>query len=244
MLAATSSSDASLDPPVAARQSSGYSKLAVAPAIEPTAPDWVWSEGRKLLPTVFQEIQALCGHEFTLDAAANDTGDNALCTNFCSPSDSSMSRVHTGHIWINAPFTQLSAFLQHYLHCKQLSPDNTSACILVPGYLMPVLKSLLSGMTCLKRFSKGATLFEQSTRSGSMATSPSLHWPVYIFTDVPTASYEALGRGQSMHRLHNATVLSAVHDSDLTWNLTSVLLCYLKDPSVGIIMEEEEMEVN
>ena len=48
-----------------------------------------------------------------------------------------------------------------------------------------------------------------------MATSPSLHWPVYIFTNVPTASYEALGRGQSMHRLHNASVLSAARDSDL-----------------------------
>ena len=126
-----------------------------------------------------------------------------------------MSRIHTGHIWIHAPFTQLSTFLQHYLHCKQLSPDNTSACILVPGYLMPVLKSLLSGMTCLKPFSKGAALSEQSTRFGSMATSPSLNWPVYIFTDAPTAACEALGRGQSMHRLHNATVLSAAHDSDL-----------------------------
>ncbi|KAL3133595.1 hypothetical protein ABBQ32_008122 [Trebouxia sp. C0010 RCD-2024] len=45
---------------VAARQSSGYSKLAAASAAKPNAPDWVWSENRKLLPTVFQEIQALC----------------------------------------------------------------------------------------------------------------------------------------------------------------------------------------
>ena len=159
---------------VAACQSSGYSKLADASAAKPATPDWVWSENRKLLPTVFQEIQALCGREFTLDAVANDSGDNSLCTNFCSPSNSFMSREHTGHIWINAPFTQLTTFVQHYLHCKQLSPDNTNGCVLVPGYLMPVLKPLLSGMTCLKRFTKGAAIFEQSTRSGSMATSPSL----------------------------------------------------------------------
>ena len=201
-------------PSVAARQSSGYSKLAAASTAKSAAPDWVWSENRKLLPTVFHEIQALCGREFTLDAAANDNGDNALCTNFCSPSNSFMSREHTGHIWINAPFTQLTTFVQHYLHCKQLSPDSTSACILVPGYLMPVLKSLLAGMTCLKRFTKGAALFEQSTRSGSMTTSPSLNWPVFVFTDVPSAADQALGRGQSMHRLHNATVLSAAADAD------------------------------
>ena len=172
----------------------------------------MWSENRKLLPTVFQEIQALCGLDFTLDAAASDNGDNALCTNFCSPSNSFMSKAHVGHIWINAPFTQLTTFVQHYLHCKQLSPDNTTACVLVPGYLMPLLKPMLSGMTCLKRFSKGAAIFEQSARSDSLA------WPVYVFTDVPTGADQALNRGQSMHRLHNATVVSAAHDSNLESN--------------------------
>ena len=130
-----------------------------------------------------------------------------------------MSKEHIGHIWINAPFTQLTTFVQHYLHCRQLSPDSTTACILVLGYLMPVLKSLLSGMTCLKRYTKGAALFEQPSRSGSMATSPSLNWPVYIFSDVPSAADQAadqaIGRGQSMHRLHKATVVSAASDPDL-----------------------------
>ncbi|DBA82419.1 TPA: hypothetical protein ACH3X2_000661 [Trebouxia sp. C0005] len=41
---------------------------------KPATPDWLWSEERKLLPTVFQEVQALCGREFTLDAAATDSG--------------------------------------------------------------------------------------------------------------------------------------------------------------------------
>ena len=82
---------ANLPPP-----SSGYSKVAAASTANSTAPDWVWSENRKLLPTVFQEIQALCGREFNLDAAANDNGDNALCANFCSPSNSFMSKEHTG----------------------------------------------------------------------------------------------------------------------------------------------------
>ncbi len=173
---------------------------------------------------MFQEIQALCGREFTLDAAASDSGDNAHCTDFCSPSNSFMSKTHTGHIWINAPFTQLTIFVQHYLYCKQLSPDNTSACILVPGYLMPVLKSMLSGMTCLKRFTKGAALFEQSTRSGRLAASPSLSWPVYVFTDVPTGADQALNRGQSMHRLRRATVLSAAPDSDLESDVRLAML--------------------
>ena len=154
-------------------------------AAKPATPDWLWSEERKLLPTVFQEVQALCGREFTLDAAATDSGSNAHCTNFCSPSKSFMPKTRTGLIWINAPFAQLTTFVQHYSHCKQLSFDSTSACIFVPSCLMPMLKPPLSGMTCLKRSTKSA-VFEQSTCSGSLAASSSLDWPVYIFTDVPT----------------------------------------------------------
>ena len=143
----------------------GCPKLA-ALSHKPSAPDWLWSEDRRLLPTAFSEIQALSGRTFTLDAAADGSGNNTHCTNFCSPSNSFLSTVHTGHIWINAPFTQLTAFLQHYLHCKQLSPDTTSACVLILGYLLPALKSLLSGMRLLKRFTKGSALFEQVSHAG------------------------------------------------------------------------------
>ena len=161
------------------------------------------------MPTVFAEIQALSDRSFTLDAAASDSGDNTHCANFCSPSNSFLSQQHTGHIWINAPFTQLTAFLQHYLHCKQLAPDTTSACILVPGYLLPVLKPLLSGMRLLKRFTKGAAIFEQFARSGNAATSPGVQWPVYIYTDVPSAAHAACDQGQPVHGLNSASVTSA-----------------------------------
>ena len=33
-------------------------------------------------------------------------------------------------------------------------------------------------------------------------------------SDMPSAADQALGRGHSMHRLHNATVLSAASDSE------------------------------
>ena len=66
------------------------------------------------MPTAFQEIQVLRGRVFILDAAANDNGDNALCAKLCSPSNSFMLKEHTGHIWINAPFTQLTTFVKHY----------------------------------------------------------------------------------------------------------------------------------
>ena len=57
--------------------------------------------------------------------------------------------------------------MQHYSFREQLSPDSTFACIVMPGYLMPVLEFLLSGMSYFKRFTKGAAPLDQSTRSGS-----------------------------------------------------------------------------
>lgn len=116
----------------------------------PTAPDWLETEDRRLLHSEFAEIEALSGRAFSADAAANDGGDDALCNDYCSPSKSFFDTVsHAGHIWIKAPFCKLLSFVQHQLHCKQLSPSSTSVCILVPGYMLSPLKHLLSGMNNL-----------------------------------------------------------------------------------------------
>ena len=53
---------------------------------------------------------------------------------------------------LNAPFSNLLAFVQHYLHCKQLAPAQTTACILIPGYLLKPLRSILTGMRLLNSF--------------------------------------------------------------------------------------------
>ncbi len=47
------------------------------------------------------------------------------------------------------------------------------------------------------------------------AYASSLQWPAYVFSDVPTGADQALNRGQAMHRLHKATIVSAAHDSSL-----------------------------
>ena len=87
------------------------------------------------------------------------------------------------------------------------------------------------GMTCLKRFAKGAALFEQSTRSGSMATTPSLNWPVYVFSDVPSAADQALGF---------ITPLFFLLPLILALNLTSALRCCLKDPLAEADLMDED----
>ena len=158
------------------------------------------------MPQCFADIQTLSGKSFTLDAAANSSGDNAHCSAFCSPTNSFLGKLHTGHIWINAPFTALHEFLQHYVACKEASPT-TTACILVPGFMFPALRPLLKGMSIIKKYSKNTVIFDAPTKSGKRRTMTGVHWPVYVFSDAVAMHYPLLvNSGQKCHPLHDAIV--------------------------------------
>lgn len=58
----------------------------------------------------------------------------------CIPS---FDTYHTDRIWM-APFCKLLSLVQHDVHCRQLPPSNTSACILVPGYMLNHVAIFLS----------------------------------------------------------------------------------------------------
>ena len=60
----------------------------------------------------------------------------------------------------------------------------------------------------VEKFNKGTAIFEQSSRSGHQSTSPSVHWPMYVYSDAPSDAYQALNSGQNTHRLHNAVVVA------------------------------------
>ncbi len=47
-------------------------------------------------------------------------------------------------------------FVQHDLQCKQAAPS-TTACLVVPGFLLPVMRPFLKGMHILKTYRKGST---------------------------------------------------------------------------------------
>ena len=92
-----------------------------------------------------------------------------------------MHELHSGHTWVNAPFTLLPEFVQHYLHSKQPAPS--TACIVVPGFLLPVMRPSLKGMHILETYRKGSTLFDAPTASGKRRGMAGTHRPVRVFTD-------------------------------------------------------------
>ena len=93
------------------------------------------------------------------------------------------------------------------MQCKQAAPS-TTACIVVPGFLLPVMRPFLKGMHILKTYRKGSVLFDSPTLSGQCHALTGVHWPVHVFTDaVPLTHIPATIAGQKCHPLHNAIVL-------------------------------------
>ena len=195
-------------------QSTGFSELAAADSAQCSAD--LNLQDRRLLPQCFADIQTLSGKSFTLDAASNSSGDNAHCSTFYCPTNSFLSKLHTGHIWINAPFTALHEFLEHYVACKEASPT-TTACILVPQFLLPALRPLLKGMSIIKKYAKNTVMFDAPTKSANRRTVTGVHWPVYVFSDAVT-----------MHLLFLSTMVRSVILCMMPLSISNVMpLVYL-----------------
>lgn len=95
------------------------------------------------------------------------------------------------------------------MQCKLAAPS-TSACIVVPGFLLSVMRPFLKGMHILNTYRKGSVLFDAPTLSGQRRALTGVHWPVHVFTDaVPLTRVPATVAGQKCHPVHNAVVLEA-----------------------------------
>ena len=102
----------------------------------------------------FLELEAL-SKPFTLDACADNDGRNAQCPLYCCPNNSFLEfdcRHH--HVWINPPFEHklMRRIVRHYLQCKQAAPTTTSACILLPEWVITPLMPYLRHMLLLKTY--------------------------------------------------------------------------------------------
>ena len=186
----------------------------------------------------FEFIQDLCGHKFTLDACSDPEGNNALCEQFCSPEHSFLDHSMVGHnVWLNAPFSRLFEFIDHYVTQKQTSPSNTSACIVVPrwkgvGSAHPALAS----MRLIKCFPQGYHLFNAPESVGSKRKRlPGIPWPVDVFYDAPTPVNTSKLAMAFQGQIFGAPVRLLI-DSGAKHNYLSVKLCQqlgiTVDPSV------------
>ena len=150
----------------------------------------------------FEHIQNRVGRTFTLDACANASGDNALCSRYCSPENSFLTRDLNGeHVWLNPPFSNMRAFLDHYVAEKRRHPHTVSGCLLVPDWRQarhPALK----GMQVVAQFEKGRPLFTAPCADGSRRPLGGVPWGVKVYYDPPVPSvYSALQSDENRLRM-------------------------------------------
>ncbi|GIM11516.1 hypothetical protein Vretimale_14990, partial [Volvox reticuliferus] len=133
----------------------------------------------------FERLQTLTGKTFSLDAMADESGNNALCTQYCHKANSFLKFNASGHhVWINPPYCLLDTFLKHYLKCKRTRPSDTSACIVVPAWPGKFRKHL-HGMTLLQEYPVGTNLFNSINPSGTQKQTKPLQYPVQVWYDAP-----------------------------------------------------------
>ena len=107
------------------------------------------------------------------------------------------------HVWLDSPVDELIPFVMHYLHCKQQSCHDTSACILVPYYLISQLsaRGMLVGMQLLHFFPKGSHLYPSGADE--------IPWDANVYHDPPRAA-KALLRYSGEHQMQCDASLAGV----------------------------------
>ena len=145
------------------------------------------TDDRMLLPRYFQQVERQIQRQFTLDACANPSGDNALVPgNFCSTERSFLKEQLTDQcVWINPPFTQVYDFVDYYVKQKAEHPQ-LSACILVPKWGRPQHTGL-KRMQLVKQFSASTRLFTKPNPDGTRTLMNGVPWPILVYYDLPRA---------------------------------------------------------
>jgi hypothetical protein len=144
-------------------------------------------------PYHFQLIQKKIGSIFTLDACANPSGDNALCPNYCSTENSFLKHnCKVDNVWLNPPFSRntIRTMILHYRHCKQQAPYTTSACILLPEWIIPSISHYLEGMTIIHTFSENELVMTvpahpQDPNQDRLLFNQGLPFTMVVFYDPP-----------------------------------------------------------
>jgi hypothetical protein len=118
-------------------------------------------------------------------------------------------------LWINPPFAQAGNFLAHYLSCKDKSPDNTCALIVLPYWPRRSWWQLTARFKAVRYYPAGTQLFSAPPDArdayGSRRVLGPTRWPVVVFYDAATV-YSKPGSGRSTHRkVHEPATATVAH---------------------------------
>ena len=160
--------------------------LAGFKGILPTEPhlddqDWQFD------PSEFDKLSRRVGG-FSLDAASDNSGNNAHCERFCCERRSFLCQDLAGErVWANFPFRHLDEFLQRYFAQKEKHPE-ISGCFVVPVWKRSKWWPWVDKLPVLARYEKGTDLFTKAQPDGSRRSVGPTRWAVEVRYDPATRS--------------------------------------------------------
>ena len=124
---------------------------------------------------------------FTLDACADDGGSTAqVHSHYNSPSRCFLRANAADHsVWLFPPVDQAAAFVRHYLECKQQAPTSTSAVIVVPASLAPLMQQLGADLQLVKCYPAGTQLLWQLDAAGGARQVRPTPFALHVYYSAP-----------------------------------------------------------
>ena len=128
----------------------------------------------------FEVLSTLLG-PFTVDICAS--ANNAKVPRFFTRANSCLAHDLSGEtIWCNPPWKLIGPVLEHYLKCKALAPETTSAVFVLPGYNAAWVDKV-AGMHLVRSYPAGVQLFSIADSEGNRYSIGPTPWPVNVYWD-------------------------------------------------------------
>lgn len=174
--------------------------------------------------TELEDLQHRCGQTLNFECCCkDDLGSDAKCSLWSSHGQLLETDVAGKHVWLNAPFAHMHAYIKHYLDCKGRDPHHTCACIVVPkgaGHW----KQLLSGMEVLHEYGKGECMLSANGNAEHDASCIPCKQAVQAWYDPPQPAMVNAGQQLTM-QFWMCCVRSAWNCADGFWGCRAIHQC-------------------
>ena len=194
------------------------------PRPKPPDPDLSWltvadrlqaysmcADDRMVDPAILARVEERAGVKFSLDAACNAAGSNALCSRFATPDTFCQTDVAGEALWCCAPPQRVREYHQHYAVQKRKQPHSTCALFVVPKFPHLSRYFVSQRYTLLDELPAGTQLFVPANGSGkrTVLPMPPLPFTVQLWYDPPAteASLSHVQAGASHAMLFDTRIL-------------------------------------
>ena len=136
---------------------------------------------RMVDPAIMARVQTNLSVSFSMDAACNPHGTNALCPRYATPSTFTTQCVSGEALWCCAPAHEVREYQQRYKRSKRKDPHHTCAVFVVPKF--PHLTGYFSQLRykLVEEFPTGTTLFVSANGGKARLPMPPTPFPIQLW---------------------------------------------------------------